>query len=462
MTTAAKTAASRLADIAGAANVKENPAELSAYAVDGKTPSAMVRPGTAEEVAEVVRFAAAEKLALIACGARTKLGMGLPPRQYDVAVDMTRMDRVVACDPGDLTVGVEAGIPLQKLGATLAEHKLFLPMAVPYAGKTTVGGTVASGVDNPLRQRYGTARDYLLGVEFVTGDGVAAKSGGRVVKNVSGYDLHKLMIGSLGTLGIMTRLNFRTYPMPVRAEAMVARFAQAPQALRMREKIAKSALTPSTLEIFSQGAAELLSGETARKICGDAWDASVVSNGHWMVTVGFSGSDAVRKRYAGELKRFAEEAGAERVNLLERPEEVRAAFSRKREFIPIALETAPATTILKFTSLPTKIGNVLERAKQASEKCELPWVAMARGVGVTYVVLLAKSRDEESRQKVNAMSASMEEHFTIPWCPTEWKSSLPISGNDSATQKTLPLMEKVKKVFDPAGILSPGRFMGGL
>src|SRR5262249_51662160 len=152
---------------------------------DGKVPSAAVRPGTAGEVAEVVKFAAAEKLALIATGARTKLRIGLPPRAYDVAVDLTRMDRVVACDPGDLTVAVEAGIPLHKLSATLAEHRQFLPLAAPYVDRATVGGTVATGVDTPLRQFYGTARDYLLGVEYVTGEGVQAKSGGHVVKNVS-------------------------------------------------------------------------------------------------------------------------------------------------------------------------------------------------------------------------------------------------------------------------------------
>ncbi len=125
---------------------------------------------------------------------------------------MTRLNKVIAYDPGDLTLSVEAGVPLAKLAQVLAEHRQFLPLAVPFVNRTTIGGLIASGVDSPLRQFYGTARDFLLGMEFVTGEGVAAKSGGRVVKNVTGYDIHKLMIGALGTLGVITRVNFKTFP----------------------------------------------------------------------------------------------------------------------------------------------------------------------------------------------------------------------------------------------------------
>ena len=97
-----------------------------------------------------------------------------------------------------------------------------MPLAVPFLDRTTVGGTIASGVDSPLRQSYGTARDYILGMEFVTGEGIVAKSGGRVVKNVTGYDMHKLMIGSLGTLGVITKINLRTFPRPLHTRGFIA------------------------------------------------------------------------------------------------------------------------------------------------------------------------------------------------------------------------------------------------
>ena len=169
-------------------------------------------------------------MALVATGARTKLGIGYAPSRYDLALDMTRLNKVIAYDPGDLTLSVEAGVPLAKLAQVLAEHRQFLPLAVPFANRTTIGGLIASGVDSPLRQFYGTARDFLLGMEFVTGEGVAAKSGGRVVKNVTGYDIHKLMIGALGTLGVITRVNFKTFPMPLATRGFVARFPTAENA----------------------------------------------------------------------------------------------------------------------------------------------------------------------------------------------------------------------------------------
>src|SRR5271154_97457 len=169
---------SRMAEIVGDANVTSDPAQIAAYQIDGQSPAAVVRPDSSEEVVEIVKFAVREKLAIVPTGGRTKLGIGMPPRQYDIAIDMTRMDRIVAYDPGDLTLSVEPGIPLHTIASALAEHRQFLPLAVPFKNRATAGGTIASGVDSPLRQVYGTARDFVLGMEFVTGDAIAAKSGG--------------------------------------------------------------------------------------------------------------------------------------------------------------------------------------------------------------------------------------------------------------------------------------------
>ena len=182
----------------------------------------------------------------------------MPPRQYDLALDMTRLDRITAYDPGDLTLGVEPGIPLRKLAAVLAEHDSCFRCGSLLHSRT-IGGTIASGVDTPLRQMYGTARDYVLGMEFVTGEGVPAKSGGRVVKNVTGYDMHKLMIGALGTLGVITKINFRTFPAPSAPRAFMAIFETRQRALDLRHRIARSPLTPMTIEILSPRAAALFS-----------------------------------------------------------------------------------------------------------------------------------------------------------------------------------------------------------
>lgn len=465
MSVGAKAATTRLAEIVGDANYYADSGQLAAYEVDGMRPSAAVRPGSSEEVAEIVKAAAAEKLAIIASAGRTKLGIGLPPREYHVALDLTRLDRVISYDPGDLTLSVEAGIPLQRLSRVLAERGQFLPLAVPFSDRATIGGTVASGVDSPLRQFYGTARDYTLGIEFVTGDGIPAKSGGRVVKNVTGYDLHKLMIGSLGTLGVMTKINFRTSPLPLGTRAFVANFTTADGALDMRARVTQSPLTPLTMEVLSPGVAELFYSDAAARIEPNPLAPNIVTNKTWSFTAGFAGTDNVLDRCETELRKFTEQCGAIATTTLT-GHQIPGAFGRKREFIPIALASSPATTILKIGVLPSRLKEVLAEIQAAAQTDSLHWAAMARGVDIVYVALLPESKDDNSREKI-ARAASriqsacvrLEGHATIPWCPPEWKSHLAIWG---AEPPALLQMRKLKAIFDPQNILSLGRFVGGI
>jgi glycolate oxidase FAD binding subunit len=464
MNPADTSAGSRLGDIVGNANVISNPTQLTDYAIGGKTLGAVVRPGSAAEVSEIVRFAFAEKWAIVAWGARTKLDMGFAPSRYDLALDMTRMDRVIAYDPGDLTLSIEAGVRLQSLGQTLAEHRQFLPLAVPFLAQTTIGGSIASGVDSPLRQFYGTARDFLLGMEFVTGEGVAAKSGGRVVKNVTGYDIHKLMIGSLGTLGVITRVNFKTFPMPMRSRGFVARFAAAGRAFDMRDRVARSVLTPMTMEILSPRVTDLFESEAALAYEPTPMPAGVISRNEWALTTGYAGNEDVLLRCGSDFQRMSEEAGATGVTVL--AENLRPAFNRKREFIPIALASSPAATIVKISVLPLRMADALVRAERAAESNALPWAAMARGLGVIYFALLPAERTEDARARcaaatdaIHAACAELGGHSTIPWCPADWKRALKIWGLPRAD---FVQMQKLKSVFDPHGVLSPGRFVGGI
>jgi glycolate oxidase FAD binding subunit len=465
MTTASKAASARLPDVVGAEHILSDPAELGAYAVDGKLPSVAVRPGSSEEVVEVVKYAAAEKLALIASGARTKLGIGSPPSRYDIALDMTRLDRILAYDPGDLTLSVEAGVPLRTVASALAEHRQFLPLSIPYFDRATVGGTIASGVDTPLRQFYGTARDYVLGMEFVIGDGVLSKSGGNVVKNVTGYDLHKLMIGALGTLGVITRVNFKTFPMPVSSRGFVATFENLDRAIDMRNRVAQSPLTPMTFDLLSPGAANLFAAPAAERLTKNPMPPNVLAPSRWALTIGYSGRDAVLARYEAELRRMAAESAAHSVVVL--ADRIRAAaFAYKREFIPIALESSPATTIVKISVLPARLKDTLTAAIKAADANQLPWAAMARSLGVIFFALLPSDRNQASQRQViaaanqiQAACANLEANATIPWCPSEWKSALKVWGPD---RSDLAQMQKVKKVFDPLGIFSPGRFIGGI
>jgi glycolate oxidase FAD binding subunit len=456
---------SRLCEIVGAANVAGEFAQLATYEMDRKLPAAAVRPGTSEEVAEIVKFAASEKLALVATGARTKLGIGYAPTRYDLALDMTRLNRVIAYDPGDLTLSVEAGVPLAKLTQVLAEHRQFLPLPVPFMNRTTIGGLIASGVDSPLRQFYGTARDFLLGVEYVTGEGVAAKSGGRVVKNVTGYDIHKLMIGALGTLGVITRVNFKTFPMPMERRGYVPRFRSADQALDLCHSFAQSPLAPLSIEVFSPQVAGLFESAAALRVAEAPLPKHVFSSDAWAVSITYAGSQNVLARFVADVARVAEPYDVRGLTMLTE-ENLPPVWNRQREFIPIAMASSPATTIVKMSVLPIRMKEALAAAQKSAETNDLRWAAMARGLGIIYFAILPSDHTEEWRQRVaNVTSATQEAcaklagHATIPWAPAEWKSTLQIWGPPRADAAQ---MQKVKAVFDPQRTLSPGRFASDL
>jgi len=455
---------SRLADLVGSARVIADPAQLAFYEIDGTRPSAALQPESSLQISEIIKFAAAERLGIVATGGRTKLNIGLPPKRYDLALDVSSLNKIIAYDPGDLTLSVEAGLPLAKLAPILAEHHQFLPLPVPFVSHTTIGGIIATGVDGPLRQFYGTARDFLLGMEFVTGEGVAAKSGGRVVKNVTGYDIHKLMIGALGTLGVITRVNFKTFPLPLGTRGFVGRFPTAQQACDMRNRIARSHLTPLTLDILSPSVTEIFESQTATQFESEPMPSDVLSRTEWATSVGFAGNEKIRERYLADLQRIAEEAGGTGLSVPEKA--LPAAFSREREFIPIALASSPATTVIKMSVLPAKIADMLTAAQKAAEANSLRWAALARGLGIIYFALFPSALDDGSKQRVVNTTDSVHEacaklggQSTIPWCPTTWKSNLKVWGPENPD---FPQMRKIKNVFDPQGILSPGRFVGGL
>jgi glycolate oxidase FAD binding subunit len=445
-----------LGDITGEEHIVRDPSELAGYQVDGRLPAAAARPGSEEEVAAIVKFACREKLAIVVSGARTKLGMGAPPRQYDLALDMSRMDRILAYDPDDLTLAVEAGARLGTISSTLAERGQFLPLAVPFLARATMGGTMASGVDSPLRQSYGTARDFVLGMNFVTGEGITARSGGRVVKNVSGYDLHKMMIGSLGTLGAITRINLKTFPRPRATKTFSAAFCEAQQACAFRNALARSALGPRTLEIVSQSADGrfLLAGEHPP------------SRGArpWSVYVSFAGDAAALKRHYGELRSLApaENGRGDWLSELEGQAE-ESLMSALWEFPAALLGRSPAAAILKITALPTELPELASDL----HSLDLPWAVVMRGLGVAYLALIPPDLSEASLDRLRQQCARIlalagkppYRQVSLPWCPGALKRDLDVWG---PAPTSLALMKRLKSVFDPAGIFSPGRFVGGI
>jgi glycolate oxidase FAD binding subunit len=463
--------ASRLSDLLAADRVFTAASHCAAYEVDGLQPSAVLQPESAGEIAEVLRFAAAEHLAVIPMGARTKLAIGMPPKRFDLALDLSRMNRVLAYDPRDLTCGVEAGVPFADLDRQLASERQFLPLAPAFAERATLGGIVAAGADSPLRYAYGSARDYLLGVEFVTGDAVVSKSGGRVVKNVTGYDLHKLLIGSLGTLAVITRLNFRTFPMPPEQQTFVASFTAAEAALAWCAAIAKSPLQPKLVEVLDPGTAKLFAAHGCGQLTPGLWSVVVLASGH----------HAVVERHAQSLEKLAGEQNAADFVALDKlgKSEEGAVLRCISEFLGVVLETYPGAAIFRIAVLPSAMSDLLRQAHAVLERCRarsemngagLNCAILVRAAGIVYIALLPAAPDAAVAPLVQAclelmdICIALDVRPVIEWCPPAVKRELAAAGKSiwPPIGAEHVLAERLKKVFDPHGILSPGRFQGGI
>jgi glycolate oxidase FAD binding subunit len=450
----AQASITRLEEIVDIEHVSTLPAELGARQADGVFPSVVVKPDDAAQVAEIVRFAVAEKMALIPCGGCTKLGIGSPPTGYDIALDLSRMNRVLAYDARDLTLGVEPGVRIADLFRVLGEQKQFVPLAVPFFDRATIGGIVAANSSSPLRHAYGAVRDFCLGMEFVTGEGAQAKSGGRVVKNVTGYDLHKLLIGSLGTLAVITRVNFRTFPLPTARGTFVASFADGDSAFGFCRAIAKSVLTPQIMEVADPGAAHFLfSAEAPRRI----------TPLQYSVVVTAVGQASVVDRHARELGHMASAAKADEFVQLSDNEQI-SVLDRIQEFPRLILEASPTAAIFRVGVLPAKMSSLLGRLRQLAAQNSLEFAALTRVSGIMYAAFLLP----EGVATYDGLASTCSEVFRqcneegatamLEWCPTEVKRAA--GGVWGLARQDFALMQRVKNVFDPQNILSPGRFAG--
>jgi glycolate oxidase FAD binding subunit len=191
--------------------------------IDGAMPEYVVEPETPEAVAAILRWCSAHGQLAVMRGGGTRMSWGRAPRAVDVAVSTSRLSQVTRYEPGDLTVTVEAGLSIDRLNRELAGRGQWLPIDVP-SGDSTVGGAIATNESGPLRHRYGTPRDLLIGIRLATADGRLASAGGQVVKNVAGYDLGKLMAGSFGTLAAIVSATFKLAPRPAASETMAWTF----------------------------------------------------------------------------------------------------------------------------------------------------------------------------------------------------------------------------------------------
>jgi glycolate oxidase FAD binding subunit len=411
--------------LAGVATVRE---AAPGDAIDGVVPARVVAPADVSGVRRCVAAVAAAHGTLVAAGRGRHLDIGAVPRRLDAILRLDRLDRVVAHEPADLTVTVEAGVTLAALDRALEPAGQWLPLDPPCPEETTVGGLVAANLSGALRASHGTVRDWLIGIAVVAADGALVRGGGRVVKNVAGYDLPKLHVGALGTLGVIVEATFKVRPRPRREEAVVIEVPELAAAAELALAI-RDGVEPSWLELVHPAA--LLDGSPAAALI----LAGVAGPSDWV-------DDAL-----GRVQRVAEPYA------IRRRSDGGALRRRASE-----LAVRPAAAIVRVAGLPADVGRamapVYARLRAGGRAVDLT-VHVANGVAR---VAVAGTADVEP--VLDAFRSAAPRHA---WVVLERARPLAKRGLDVwgrlDTAAGARLMARVKRTFDPNGVLAPGRFV---
>ncbi len=380
-------------------------------AVGGVVPREVVRPTSADEVAEVLRTAQADGLSVVPVGGGSKTSWAAPPTTCDLLLDTTGLDRIVEHVAGDLVVQAEAGVRLADLQTSLGEHGQLLGLDPPEPG-ATLGGVVSANASGPRRLAYGTVRDLLIGTTVVLADGTVAKAGGKVVKNVAGYDLGKLYTGAHGTLGVVVSTTWRLHPLPPARRVVLVDLSDSASAGPLAVALNRSTLTPCEVELVGTAGGPGRLGVVFESI---------------------AESVAAQAAAARELLGGGTES-----------DDVPAAFG--------ARPGGPDDVVLRVASVPTGLPVAIAALPPGAQ------VSASAATGVTYAALDAEQA-VEALPRLREALRPVDGSAVVLHAPEHVRDALDHWG---PVGDALELMRRVKERFDPERRMSPGRFVGGL
>ena len=419
------------------ANVDENTCRIDDFG-----PLPLEQPRTVAEVGDLVRRTAADKHAIYPIGGRTLLGIGLPPSRAGFAVDLRSLSQVIDYPARDMTITVRAGVTLAELQRLLATEKQRLPIDVPQADRATLGGVLAANVSGSRRLGFGSLRDYVIGISTVNDEGCEVKAGGRVVKNVAGYDLCKLHVGALGTLGIISQVTLKLRPLP-ESKALLTFGCETAALDRLLDRLHATRTRPVCLDVLNQLAVRAL----VRAAHLNLPEAS------WVIVVGFEdNSDAV----SWQIRQLLQELAPGDI------EGVEARAGDASEALWHVLVEAPSNgerLSFKANLLPHAVAAFCRQADTMPEPMRLHAHA---GSGIVHGHLdgdLTLPRLAAMLKELTDAAVRAEGNLVLPRCPVEWKRELPVWGRERGD---LWLMRQVKDKLDPHHLFNPGRFVEGI
>lgn len=437
--------ASQLASFTGTASYAD-PAQLLDYSIGDFVPLAAARPSDVDEIAEIMRWANRAGVAVYPAGGRTFTRMGNAPARPGIALDLSGLNRILDFQPFDLTVSVEAGVTISQLDAALEQDGKHVPMSAPLTQRATVGGTLATGISGPLRSAYGLPRDWLIGVTVVGADGTLTKAGGKVVKNVTGYDLNRLYIGSLGTLAVITDATFKLGPAPAEWAVVVGAFSDVQTAAEAAQDLQAQYFAPLGLHVLTRGAAARFAPDMVGRTL-----AVAVQGGRPM---------SMRRRVNDTIDLW--NAAADGVQAF-RGDEAKSLMDDLTDLPASAV--SPPTVCVRINAPPSALAQVL--AWSDANPGALPPPSIAADVGFGGGRLLwwddMSSVDPvhaaEGLRSLQTEAATLGGGAVIERCPADVGAFIDVWGPQPSG---MGIMRRLKEQFDPNNILNPGRFIGGL
>ncbi len=425
-------------------------ADPSSYAIANAVPLAVALPRTEEEVSAVLAVASRLGAAVAPWGGGTRLGLGNPPARYDLALDMRGLGRVVVHEPSDLTVTVQGGCTLAALQETLAQARQWLPLDPPLPDRATVGGVLATGVGGPLGAAFGLPREMVIGMRAALADGTIVKSGGNVVKNVTGFALDRLHVGGLGTLGVIVEATFKVLPLPRTEATVAARFTDAAAAVAATTAVEAIGFPTLAVELVSDAAWTVMHPGWTPPPPPDAEEGAEAVPGHWLIS-----------RSAGRPSGVA------------RARDAWAAACESNDATEVEwLEDAESSALWgRITDLGWGDGTPLLAVRTAAPPSKGAELLAALGdspsvvaLSVTRGVARAAWGASELPDDPAAYLGELRDAVTALGGSLVVESVAPIEGVDpwGPPGEAYEVMRGLKDQYDPKGILNPGRFIGGI
>ncbi len=425
-----------LTDIVGREHLLDGADTLAAHAVDAVSPRWVARPGKVEEVSRLLAFASAERLAVTPRGSASALALGNRPRRLDLVLDLSRLDAITEYAPEDMVASVEAGARLDALVRRFAKRSQMLALEPIGGSSRSIGGVLSCNASGPLRARYGTGRDLTLGVRFVQADGAITWGGAKVVKSVTGYDVPKLLVGSLGTLGVIVGATLRLHPLPAATGSWRLDWASREAAAGFFAALGASSLEPDRVTLLN---------EQASRVSG-------FGNEQLGLLISFGSAEEAVRSQGSALGRLAQSHGARLQELASRGWERLELGLAGPLMLRLACE--PKCVVFWLGELE-RLATALElRASIVSQ----PWngVLQSSLEGAISGAELRRRLLEPVRERLGPEGGSL----VVERAPAPLKVDFDVWG--PIRPDLLAIMSRVKREFDPEGILNPGRFVGGL